>query len=107
MSSIFDGMTGIAAAVLGDPVPYTPAGGETRMVQSILRRIPVRAMGPDGVDVLVTSPTWRVQRDLVPELLRGDLVADAQGSLRIVNVWPQGSPAADAHLICELEAVEE
>lgn len=107
MSRIFAGMTGLAAGILGAPVPYTPAGGAARTVQSILRRTPVRVIGPDGVDVLVTSPTWRVRRDLVPELRRGDRVADSEGPLRIVNVWPQGSPAPDATLICELEALEE
>ncbi|MBN8294951.1 hypothetical protein JI664_23470 [Rhodobacter sp. NTK016B] len=107
MTRLFDGLSGIAAAVLGEPVPYTPAGGEARLVQSIIRRTPVRAIGPDGVDELVNSPTWRVRRDLVPELKRGDLVEDAQGTLRVLNVWPQGSPAADAHLICELEDTTE
>lgn len=107
MSSIFAGMSGIAADILGDPVTYTPDGGSPRDVVSILRRTPVRAIGPDGVDVLVTAPSWRVRRDLVPEIQRGDTVSDGGAPLRVVNVWPQGSPAADAHLICELEDVEE
>ena len=107
MTALFDGLSGIASAILGGPVPYTPAGGATRNVQSILRRLPVQAIGPDGVDVLITAPTWRVRGDLVPEVRRGDLVEDAQGTLRVLNVWPQGSPAADAHLLCELEDTEE
>lgn len=105
MTNAFDGMATALAGVFGAPVTYTPQGGAQRMVQSILRRRPVSAIGPDGVDVLITAPTWRVRRDLVPEIARGDLVGDAQGSLRVLNVWPQGSPAADAHLICELEDV--
>ncbi|MBN8294911.1 hypothetical protein JI664_23270 [Rhodobacter sp. NTK016B] len=107
MTAVFDGMASALADTFGALVPYTPAGKATRPVQSILRRTPVRAIGPDGVDELVNSPTWRVRRDLVPELKRGDLVEDAQGTLRVLNVWPQGSPAADAHLICELEDTTE
>lgn len=103
MSSIFAGVSGIAADILGDPVSYTPQGGPTRLVQSILRRTPVRAIGPDGVDELVTAPSWRVRRDLVPEIQREDLVSDGVGTLRIVNIWPQGSSAPDAHLLCQLE----
>jgi len=105
MTSIFDGMTGIAASVLGAPVSYLPAGGAARPVESILRRTPVRATGPDGHDVLVTAPTWRVARNLAPELARGDRVIDGGETFQVLNVWPQGSPAVDAHVLCELELV--
>lgn len=103
---LFDGLTGIAAAVLGDPVSYTPSGGEARLVQSILRRSPVRAQAPDGVEVLITAPSWRVRADLVPEIARNDRVSLGGRDYRVVNLWPQGSPAGDANLICELEDVE-
>lgn len=102
---LFDGLAGIGAAVLGDPVTYTPQGGDARSVLSTGRRKPVQAVGPDGADVLLTSPTWRVRRDLVPELARGDLVAFGGRTYRVLNQWPQGSPAADANLICELDEV--
>lgn len=92
--------------VFGAEVIYTPAGGAARTVQSVLRRTPVVATGPDGIDVLVTAPSWRVRRDLVPEIRRGDTVSDGGTPLRVVNVWPQGSPAADAHLLCELEEMQ-
>ena len=103
MTRLFDGMTGIAASVFGAPVIYCPQDGEDRAIQSILRRTPVRAVGPDGHEVLITSPTWRVRRDLVPELQRGDLVEGGGHSYRVLNVWPQGSPAPDAHVVCELD----
>lgn len=106
MTTVFDGMATKLAGVFGAPVAYTPDGGPPRDVLSILRRTPVRAIGPDGVDVLVTAPSWRVRRDLVPEIRRGDMVSDGVGPLRIVNIWPQGSPAADAHLLCELEEMQ-
>ena len=106
---LFDGLTGIAASVLGGPVSFTPAtgagAGVARTVQSILRRTPVRATGPDGDDVLITSPTWRVRADLVPDIARDDIVSHGGRTYRVLNAWPLGSPAADAHLICALEDV--
>lgn len=103
MTTLFNGISAIGSDIFGAPVAYTPAGGETRTVVSILRRLPITVVGTDGVDELVTAPTWRVCRDLVPEIARGDLVADAIGLLRVINIWPQGSPATDASLVCELE----
>lgn len=107
MAGLFDGVATALSEVFGAAVTYTPAGGSARSVQSVLRRTPVTAIGPDGVDVLVVAPTWRVRRDLVPEVARDDRVEDSDGAFRVVNVWPQGSPAVDAHLVCELEALEE
>jgi hypothetical protein len=103
MTRLFDGMTGIAASVLGGPVIYRPQGGGELVIQSILRRTPVRAVGPDGHEVLITSPTWRVRRDLVPNLARGDTVEERGEIFDVLNVWPQGSPAPDAHVLCELD----
>ena len=103
MTGLFDGMTTILADTLGSSVTYTPSGGSARSVQSILRRSPLRVTGPDGVDELVVGASWRVRADLVPEIARDDTVEDAVGTMRIVNIWPQGSSASDAHLICELE----
>ena len=90
--------------MLGSAVTYHPAGGSSRAVQSILRRTPVRAVGPDGTDVLITAPTWRVRRTLVAELARDDTVTADGVTWRVLNVWPQGSPASDANVVCELEA---
>lgn len=103
---LFDGLTGIAAAVLGDPVTYTPAGGQAREVQSILRRRPVTATGEDGVDMLIGATSWRVRQDLVPEIARDDRVALNGRTWRVVNVWRPGPVPADSHLICELEDLE-
>ncbi|SDX81374.1 head-tail joining protein [Roseicitreum antarcticum] len=103
---LFDGMAGLVADVFGDAVSYTPGAGATRIVQSIGRRTPVQAIGPDGVETLLTSPTWRVRQDLVPEIARGDRVAFGGHLYRVLNAHPQGSPAVDAHLVCELDEVE-
>jgi hypothetical protein len=105
MTRLFDGMTGIAASVLGAPVIYRPQAGDPFTVQSILRRTPVRAVGPDGHDVLITAPSWRVRRGLVPNLTRGDIVEEGGETFAVLNIWPQGSPAQDAHILCELDRV--
>ncbi|MBT9387023.1 hypothetical protein KM176_24495, partial [Pseudooceanicola sp. CBS1P-1] len=87
----------------GAPVTYLPQGGSARVVQSVFRRMPVDATDPDGHPVLVTSPSWSVPRDLVPELRRGDQIRPGDGlTYEVQNVWPSGSPATDARLICEL-----
>lgn len=103
MTGLFDGMAGALSQTFGASVLYTPASGTSRTVVSVFRRMPVRAMGPDGTEVLLSSPSWRVRSNLVPELRRGDRVDAAGSGWRVLNVWPQGSPAADAHLICELD----
>lgn len=107
MTGIFDGMAGVIAGVLGRPdIAYTPAGGTARAVRSIFRETPVETQDSEGVSVLITSPSWRVERHLVPELRAGDMVEPGNGrAYRVKNVWPSGSPAADAAVICELSLV--
>lgn len=104
MTSLFDGMAGLISGVFGRPdIVYIPANGMERMVQSIFRETPVEAQNSEGVAVLVTSPSWRVERHLVPEIARGDRIEPRNGKrYRIQNVWPSGSPAADAAVLCEL-----
>ncbi|MFC3180458.1 head-tail joining protein [Cypionkella sinensis] len=106
MTSVFDGLAGVTASVLGAPVPYLPKGGPSRDVQSVFRETPIEATDQDGHPVLIVAPTWRVRRNLVPELARGDKISPANGKAYAVkNIWPSGSPAADAAVICELELV--
>jgi hypothetical protein len=106
MPSVFDGMAGILTDVLGDPVTYIPAGGVPRSVPSVFRREPINITDPDGREVLIMAPTWRVQRDLAPEARRGDRILAPDGlTYDLVNVQPTGSPAADSFLLCELERI--
>ncbi|OJY35926.1 MAG: hypothetical protein BGP11_18435 [Rhodobacterales bacterium 65-51] len=108
MASVFDGMAGVLAETLGVPVAYTPKGGVPRDVQSIFRETPVEAIDPDGHPVLITSPSWRVRHNLVPELATGDRIVPGNGKIYAVfNVVPSGSTASDAHVICELERIIE
>jgi len=102
--SIFDGMTGLLADVLGGAVSYTPAAGVPRDIPSIFREDPIEITDQDGHPVLIVAPTWQVDRSLVPELARSDRVNPGNGKIyRILNLHPSGSPAADAAVICELE----
>ena len=106
MASIFDGMSGIIAGALGDPVIYAPAGGAAREIQSIFREAPIEIDGADGQIVRIDAPTWRVGRDLAPEVRRGDHITVPGGrSYKVMVVHPTGSPASDACLICELQTV--
>jgi len=105
MASVFDGLAGVAAAVLGAKVLYQPKVGTSREVQSIFREQPTEVVDQDGHPVLIVVPTWRVQRTLVPELARGDRILPGAKQYLVKNIWPTGSPAADASVICELEGV--
>lgn len=108
MSGLFDGMAELVAGVFGKPVTYQPKDGLARQVLSIFRDQPVEASDADGHPVLITSPSWRVQKHLVPELAKGDRIQPGNGrSYAVLNVEPTGSPAADAAVICELERVFE
>ncbi|MER5172663.1 head-tail joining protein [Thioclava kandeliae] len=101
---VFDGMASVLSNALGAEVTYTPKGGVARSVQSVFREQPVEITGDDGRDVAILAPSWRVRRDLVPELASGDLVAPGNGkTYRVVNYMSTGSPAADAMILCQLE----
>lgn len=101
--SLFDGMAGVLTDVFGAPVTYTPQGGVARQIHSVFRRQPVEAVDPDNHPVLVVSPTWTVPKTLAPEVAAGDRIEPGDGkNYEILNVWPSGSPASDARVLCEL-----
>ncbi|MFV0303563.1 MAG: hypothetical protein ACK5IP_22300 [Paracoccus sp. (in: a-proteobacteria)] len=104
MVSIFDGMAGIFSDVLGESVGYRPQGGISRDVVSIFREAPIEVEGADGQIVRIDAPTWRVRRDLAPEVRRGDQIVLQDGrTFSVMVVHPTGSPASDALLICEAQ----
>lgn len=107
MPSIFDGMTGILSDVFGDPVIFLPRAGSARPIMSMFRETPIEVDGADGQIVRIDAPTWRVGRDLAPEVRRGDRIAVPDGrSFLVMVVHPTGSPAVDAFLICECQIEE-
>ncbi|MBO9488624.1 hypothetical protein J7376_19115 [Paracoccus sp. R12_1] len=109
MSTVFDGMTGIIARTFGRPdILYLPAVGAPRNVAGVFREAPTEAIDQDGHPILIVAPTWRVERDLVPDIRRGDRIQPGNGrTYAVLNHDPSGSPADDAFLICELERIFE
>ncbi|MDS9467346.1 hypothetical protein RGQ15_07130 [Paracoccus sp. MBLB3053] len=103
MVSIFDGMAGILSDVLGGEIHYFPQDGAGREIRSIFRETPIEIEGADGQLVRIEAPTWRVRRDLVPELARDDRITLEDGrTFRVMVVHHGGSPASDGFMICEL-----
>lgn len=106
--SVFQGVAGVLTTVFGAPVSYLPNGGASRNIRSMFRETPVEAQNAEGNSVLILAPTWRVERHLAPEVARGDRIQPGNGkTYKIKNVWPSGSPASDAAVICELEISAE
>lgn len=107
MTAIFDGMAGLLSGVFGGAVIFHPASGPARSIQSIFRESPIEIDSEDGQIVQIDAPTWRVSRDLAPEVQRGDRITVADGrDFVVMVVHPSGSPAADAFLICECQIAE-
>tara|TARA_R100000789_G_scaffold100343_1_gene109911 strand:- start:3349 stop:3681 length:333 start_codon:yes stop_codon:yes gene_type:complete len=110
VTTVFDGMAGVMAKAFGAPVIYTPKSGESVAVRAMLREGPIEVAGDDGRAVLILSPTLQVPKNVLPDIARGDLVAAVSAPDKVylvLNRLPNGSPAADAMLICELERVED
>lgn len=107
--SLFDGMAGILTDVFGAPVTYTPAGGAPVQVSAVFRAAPIEVSDGEGHTTLITAPTLRVRRDILPGLRRDDRV---EPSIRpgevyeVINVLPTASPASDAFVIAELERID-
>ncbi len=106
MTSIFDGMAGVMAESFGAPVIYTPKDGDPVTVTAVLREGPIEVAGEDGRAVLIMSPSLQVPRNVLPDIAREDRVAAAAEPDKVyivLNAMPNGSPASDAMIICELE----
>lgn len=103
MASPFAGMTGVLGAIFGAPVTCTKRGQSPVAVQAIFREEPILLSGEDGRDIWTNTATLKLRRDLLL-LERGDQVTVPDGRVfKIKNGIPSGSPAADAHMIYELE----
>lgn len=106
MTSVFDGLAGITAGIFGAMILYQPKVGLPRDIQSVFREQPTEAIDQDGHPIQIVAPTWRVRRYLAPELARGDKITAPNAKIYLIKtIWPSGSPAADAAVICELELV--
>lgn len=106
MTDLYLGLTGLLAGVFGSRHRYFPQSGPDREIQSIFREAPIEVDGADGQIVRIDAPSWRVARDLAPDVARGDRIEVPDGrEFRVMVVHPTGSPARDAFLVCELQIV--
>lgn len=107
MTSIFDGLAGTLSGIFGAPIIYMPQGLPARSVQSVFRASPVEVTASDGQILRIDAPTWRVCRNLVPQIARGDMISvPGRGIFKLMVIHNSGSPAEDAFALCELHAEE-
>lgn len=106
MTDLYLGLTGLLAGVFGSRPRYFPQAGADREIQSIFREAPIEVTAADGQILRIDAPTWRVARNLAPELRRGDMITVPDGrSYRVTVVHSTGSPSADAFLVAELHLI--
>ncbi|WP_428516284.1 head-tail joining protein [Roseovarius sp.] len=109
MTGIFDGMAGVLNDVFGAPVMHTPAAtGLPVEVQGIFRRDPIGVADEDGREFLVTSPSLRVERPYAADIQAGDTIEVGDGArFTVLNAQrATASPASDALVVFELEAID-
>lgn len=103
MTRLYLGLTGLLAGVFGSRVRFFPQSGGDREIQSIFREDPIEVTAADGQILRIDAPSWRVARNLAPELRRGDTITVPDGrSYRVTVVHNSGSPSADAFFVVEL-----
>lgn len=104
MTSLFDGVAGMLSATFGAQITHTPSGGSAVSIEGVLRREPVNIPDEDGREILDLGPVLRVTSDLAATISRGDEIIGPDGTTyTVLNAQPDGSPAADAFVIIELE----
>jgi hypothetical protein len=104
VTGVFDGLARVLNRTLGAPVTHTPDGGEAREIRAIFRQEPVGVPDDDGREILTFAPIISVQKAEAGDIARGDKITLADGrEWRVVNSQINGSPAADAFTIFELE----
>jgi hypothetical protein len=109
MTDIFDGMATMMNDTFGAEVLYALKGVEAfQTVRATLRDGPLEVAGGDGASILILAPTLHVPRNILPDVKKGDrvaAVATPSDIYLVVNKIPNGSPAVDAMIVCELEEV--
>lgn len=104
--SVFDGLAGVLNGMFGATVSHTPQGQAAVDIEAVFREEPIAVTDDDGRDVLIVAPTLRVQKPTADTIAAKDTIAPGNGrTYRVVNRHPNGSPAADAFVIFELEEI--
>jgi len=104
--SVFDGLTGVLAAVFGAPVTITPVSGSAVVVRAILRETLVTDEDEGARDHALPVYTLQVRKPIPAALVRGSTATSAErpGETFLVRgVYPDRSPASDAFMVAALE----
>ena len=106
MTSIFDGLGTLTAAVFGSAVSVTPRYGVPRTVQAVFREEPVPVLTQDGTEIPTILPTLRGPRAVIGDLVTDSVVRPGNGKeYRVVASIQTGNPASDGHLVLQLEMI--
>jgi hypothetical protein len=104
MTSLFDGLGTLTSAIFGATVSVEPIGQPARDIQAIFREAPMRVLTQDGGEMVTVLPTLRGVKSVLSVLSEGATVDPGNGkTYRCVADITTGSPAADGHVIWQLE----
>jgi hypothetical protein len=104
--SVFDGLTGVLNATFGAPVTITPEAGPPWTGLGQFRDSPVEDVAALGRPYGTSVWTLQIQRPLPEAAQRGAIVEPSirpGESFRVLGVYRDRSPAADAYAVLELE----
>lgn len=103
--SVFNGMTGVLTAVFGASGTITPPSGAPVTITAIVRE--VQDFVSDGDQRLHRLPMYllHVRKPVPAALVRGATVSGfgRTEQFKVLDVYPDRSPASDAFMIAELE----
>lgn len=102
--SVFDGLAGTLNAVFGAPVTITPPVGLAVTAKGILRELPQFEDDPDRRGHFVPQFAMQIPKPVPSALVKGATVTQASGrTFKVLGVFPDRSPAADAFMVAHLE----
>lgn len=106
MTSVFDGIGTLTAAIFGATVSVTPQGGVARDVQAVFREEPTAVLTQDGTEITTILPTLRGPRGLIADLEVDGTVRPGNGKeYRVVASIQTSNPAPDGHMVLQLEMI--
>lgn len=101
-------MAGALSRVFGASATITPASGPVAEVTAIFRENPREVVDDAGRVHVIDEPTLQVAKPVPAALVKGSTVAPSitpGRTFRVLGVYPDRSPAADAFVVCALEEV--
>lgn len=104
--SVFDGLTGVLDAVFGAPVSIYPPAGAPWHGLGQFRDSPVEDIAALGRPYGTSVFTLQIRRPLPDAAVKGAIVEPSirpGEKFRVLGLYRDRSPAADAYAILELE----